>query len=192
MLAVGTEAHRLFPEYLHIQGAHAENFKAALAHLDNRSSIGVVLSDESKAQLEKELLWAFYPIHSGGGIVRNENGAVLMIFRRGKWDLPKGKQDEGEDIATCALREVQEETGLNQISIDYKIGNTMHIYPMGSSLVLKYTAWYMMKGTINEALQPQHEEQIEEVAWVMPQDIRPLLHNSFETISDILIEAKIL
>lgn len=192
MLAVGTEAHRSFPEYLHIQGANAENFKAALAHLDNRSSVGVVISDESKAQLEKELLWAFYPIHSGGGVVRNENGAVLMIFRRGKWDLPKGKQDEGEDIATCALREVQEETGLKQISIDYKIGNTMHIYPMGTNMVLKYTAWYMMKGTITETLLPQLEENIEQVTWVMPKDIRPLLHNSFETISDILITAKIL
>lgn len=192
MLAVGTEAYRLFPEYLHLEGANAENFKTAIAHLDNRTSIGVVISDEYKAQLEKELLWAFYPIHSGGGVVRNENGAVLMIFRRGKWDLPKGKQDEGEDIATCALREVQEETGLQQISIDYKIGNTMHIYPMGSNLVLKYTAWYLMKGTIKENLLPQQEEQIEKVAWVQPEDIRPLLRNSFETISDILEEAKIL
>lgn len=192
MLAEGAEAQKYFPQYLHLQGANAENFKTALAYLDNRESIGVVLSDESKAQLEKELLWAFYPIHSGGGIVRNEDGAILMIFRRGKWDLPKGKQDEGEDIATCALREVQEETGLHHISIEYKIGNTMHIYPMGSSLVLKYTAWYMMGGTKSEKLQPQHEEQIEEVAWVMPNHIGPLLRNSFETISDILIEAKIL
>jgi len=142
--------------------------------------------------MEKELLWAFYPIHSGGGVVVNESGDVLMIYRRNKWDLPKGKQDEGEDIATCALREVREETGLKTVSIDYKICNSLHLYPMNNKMVLKYTAWYKMKGTLKDLLLPQEEEKIEQAVWVKPSAISPLLVNSFDTIKDVLLEAGIL
>lgn len=192
ILATEQEYFKKYNEYVHLSGASAFHFKEAIRFLDRIDTKGVIIVDEDKELLEKELLWSFYPLHSGGGIVLNENGDVLMIFRRGKWDLPKGKLDEGEDIEQCSIREVQEETGLKTVSIKSKICNTLHIYPMNSKLILKYTAWYLMQGSSNEQLLPQKEENIEHVMWVKPSEIPALLTNSFETIGDVLTEAKIL
>lgn len=186
------ECPRKYSEFVLLSGASAFHFKEAIRLLDRMDTKGVVILDEDKELLEKELLWSFYPLHSGGGIVLNENGDVLMIFRRGKWDLPKGKLDEGEDIEQCSVREVQEETGLKTVRIKSKICNTLHIYPMNSKLILKYTAWYLMQGSSSEQLLPQKEENIEHVMWVKPSEIPALLTNSFETIGDVLTEAKIL
>ena len=65
---------------------------------------------------------------AAGGLVTNPNGEILWIFRRGFWDLPKGKLDEGETIQSCAVREVQEETGLINIQLHQMIGFTNHTY----------------------------------------------------------------
>src|SRR5439155_18933695 len=51
-------------------------------------------------------------IQAAGGFVHTDE-QLLLIFRRGKWDLPKGKLDEGETLEACAVREIQEETGVN-------------------------------------------------------------------------------
>lgn len=192
ILAEDSADRSAFSGYRHLPGATGAHFAEAIKLLDSNSVQGVLITDPSRENLEKELLWAFYPIHSGGGVVLNEEGSVLMIFRRGKWDLPKGKQDEGEDIETCALREVREETGLRTVTLEKKICSTLHIYPLNQKLVLKYTSWYLMTGTLRESLLPQEEEKIEQAIWVKPTDIRPLLRYSFETIQDVLQEANIL
>lgn len=192
ILAEGAIIKKEFENYICLNGANAHHFSEAIRLLDRMDTKGVVIMDSSREQLEKELLWAFYPLHSGGGVVLNESGDVLMIFRRGKWDLPKGKQDEGEDIEQCAVREVCEETGLKHVQLKHKICNTLHIYPMNNKLILKHTAWYMMQGSAKEQLLPQQEENIEHVMWVKPSEIPQLLQNSFETITDLLVEAKIL
>ncbi|MBL7711385.1 MAG: NUDIX hydrolase [Chitinophagaceae bacterium] len=181
-----------YQAYKKLEGATAGHFKEALSLLEDSACSGVLLVDADRAQLEKELLWNFYPVYSGGGVVVNENGAILMILRRGKWDLPKGKLDEGEDIEQCALREVREETGLEQVTLGERIGNTMHIYSMNNQLMLKYTEWYLMRASVKSSLLPQEEEKIEEVRWVRPADIPVLLRNSYETITDVLKEANIL
>lgn len=192
LLATNKLPEKMYEQYLQLEGANAQHFEEAIKHLERKDSAGVVIIEANKEHLEKELLWAFYPLHSAGGVVQNELGEVLMIFRRGKWDLPKGKLDEGEDIEQCAIREVQEETGIINVSLESKICNTLHIYPMGNKLILKYTAWYLMKSSTKEPLMPQAEENIEQVIWVKPKDIAALLRNSFETIGDVLMEAKIL
>lgn len=192
ILADSKEYLKKYSEYTHLSGASSAHFNEAIRLLERNDTKGVLIVDENKEHLEKELLWAFYPLHSGGGVVLNESGDVLMIFRRGKWDLPKGKLDEGEDIEQCSVREVIEETGLKTVQIKHKVCNTLHIYPMNSKLVLKYTAWYLMQGSSKEQLLPQKEESIEHVMWVKPSEIPALLINSFETINDVLKEAKIL
>ncbi|MDI9319145.1 MAG: NUDIX domain-containing protein [Phycisphaerales bacterium] len=192
ILAEGVMDKKQFEAYICLNGANAHHFSEAIRLLDRVDIKGVVILDESREKLEKELLWAFYPLHSSGGVVLNESGDVLMIFRRGKWDLPKGKQDEGEDIEQCAVREVSEETGLKNVQIKHKICNTLHVYPMNNKLILKHTAWYLMQGSAKEQLMPQQEENIEYAMWVKPSEIRQLLENSFETITDLLVEAQIL
>ena len=63
-------------------------------------------------------------VKAGGGIVKNINDETLFIYRRNKWDLPKGKMDKGETIDQTALREVKEETGIKNLSIiDFKMNH---------------------------------------------------------------------
>ena len=69
------------------------------------------------AELKKAFYKKFTIIQAAGGLVLNEKNKLLMIFRRGKWDLPKGKLDKGETLEDCAVREVEEETGLQSIKL---------------------------------------------------------------------------
>ncbi len=127
-------------------------------------------------------------IIAAGGLVFNENDELLMIFRRGKWDLPKGKLDEGEEIAACALREVMEETGLQNLVLGKLIGVTKHCYfdVYTQKDVEKHSYWYAMKGTKNDKLIPQTAEDISEIGWFSPEKIGENLVNSFDTIKEII------
>lgn len=108
------------------------------------------------------------PVTAGGGVVvrRGDDGPeVLMILRRGVWDLPKGKQDEGETERACALREVREEVGIDALAVDKPLGATVHGYVDGDVYAVKTTWWYLMT-TSATTFSPQAEEEIEDVAWV--------------------------
>lgn len=107
----------------------------------------------------------FKIIEAAGGVVYNPKGKALMIFRRGFWDLPKGKIDPGETPEQAAVREVQEETGLNEVELGDFLTKTYHTYrtPKGKR-ILKRTYWYKMKTKEND-LTPQTEEDIEMAIW---------------------------
>lgn len=104
---------------------------------------------------------------AGGYLVRmNEKGKieVLLIYRRGKWDLPKGKVDPGETIDQAGIREVEEEVGAKGIEILAKLEESHHTYPHKGKLVFKTTSWYVMTTTSDE-LTPQAEEDIQKLEW---------------------------
>jgi len=134
----------------------------------------------------------FTPITAGGGLVTNPAGAWLFIFRRGKWDLPKGKQDEGETIETCALREVEEETGLRQVVRGPKLGITYHVYRQQQVLYLKDTHWYAMQAPGHLPLTPQTEEDINDIGWKTQDDLPEILQNTFPSIVEVLHLAQVL
>ncbi len=127
-------------------------------------------------------------IRAGGGLLLNENTELLMIFRRGSWDLPKGKLDEGETMEACALREVEEETGVGQLILGDLLGITRHQYfdMYIQEEVIKETYWFAMKVSGRPALIPQTEEDITDIRWVPLQDIPALMENSFDTIREII------
>ena len=127
-------------------------------------------------------------IQAGGGVIKNERGQLLLIFRRKKWDLPKGKLDEGETMEECAIREVKEETGLIHVEIIRKITITHHTYYQDENEILKETHWFQMVApTIdNETLTPQVEEDIEKIEWVNPASLPTYLENSYETIRKVI------
>jgi 8-oxo-dGTP pyrophosphatase MutT (NUDIX family) len=128
------------------------------------------------------------PIIAAGGIVINPNKEILWIFRRGFWDLPKGKLDPNESIEACAIREVMEETGISNLVLGDLILTTNHQYhdTYLNTEVEKTTYWYQMTtDTIQEGV-PQTEEDIEAIAWVKKADIAPYLAKTYENINQVM------
>ncbi len=127
-------------------------------------------------------------IIAAGGLVVNEKNEILLIFRRGVWDLPKGKLDKGENIEQCALREVQEETGLQKIAITQFLTKTFHEYfdKYLQETVIKESHWYLMKAIGNEVLIPQIEEDITEIKWVSKEGLKACMQNTYSTIQDVI------
>ncbi len=110
-------------------------------------------------------------IEAAGGLIFNsERTKILMIYRRGKWDLPKGKIDEGESIKKAAWREVAEECGLKTHRIEDHYTDTYHVYEHKGKLILKKTYWYIMSAE-EEVLTPQAEEDITKAEWIPMEEI---------------------
>ena len=119
---------------------------------------------------------------AGGGLVYNNKNQVLFILRNGKWDLPKGGIEKGEAIEDTALREVEEETGVNGLMITQKLQKTYHIFKRNGQFKLKVTHWFEMKTDFDGIPQGQVEEGIEKVVWLSPEEITEALKNSYENI----------
>ena len=109
-----------------------------------------------------------------------------MIFRNGKWDLPKGKKEKREEIESCAKREVEEECGISGLEIVEKFSETYHIYKHKGNKILKRTFWFKMRTHFDGELIPQKEEGIMRVCWVKQGEIKEKLKNSYGNIKDLL------
>lgn len=125
-------------------------------------------------------------IVAAGGIVQNGKGEILLQLRKGKWDLPKGKLDAGESIEECAIREVEEETGLANIHLGELVGTTLHHYTEKGKEIEKETFWYDMRVNGEQKLVPQIEEDIQELKWVKETELAPFLKNTYDNIIDIV------
>lgn len=136
-------------------------------------------------ELQEAFRSCFIPIDAAGGLVRNENGEYLLIYRRGKWDLPKGKVDKGETYQNAALREVMEETGLQNLVLKKPLMSTYHTYSYKDGIALKKTYWFDMLFTGNEIPVPETEEDIEEVRWFKPEELEEPLSNTYELVKDL-------
>lgn len=135
----------------------------------------------------KKAFWKkFLPVKAGGGLIQNESAELLFMLRRGKWDLPKGKLDEKESLEACALREVREETGLDQIRLEKPLQVTYHTYDESGKHFLKETHWFMMQARGGQTLTPQQEEQITQLVWVKAGDLDKYVRNTFPSILDVL------
>ena len=133
----------------------------------------------------------FLEVNAGGGLVENRRGDFLLINRNGLWDLPKGHQDPGEEISVTALREVQEETGIEELSLQELICITDHCYKRNGIWHLKHTWWYRMLDNKPIDLTPQREEDISKAAWVAKSSLPPFLQNTYPSIVEVFREAKI-
>ena len=127
-------------------------------------------------------------IIAGGGVVVNEKNQVLFIYRRKKWDLPKGKLDPGEDIKACAIREVMEETGIRNLTIGNLIIVTTHSYEENGMNMQKETHWFEMKASTvdSSTLTPQLEEDIEKIEWVSLENLEEYLSETYTSIQQVL------
>lgn len=125
-------------------------------------------------------------VYAAGGVVHTPDDELLMIYRRGKWDLPKGKLDKGEEDEEAAIREVTEETGLSDFEEISPLLATYHIYKEKEILVLKRVMWYDMLYTGNQKPIPQTEEDITEVKWFNQRNIFEAISNTYLTILDVI------
>lgn len=125
---------------------------------------------------------------AAGGVVTNRDGKVLFIYRNGKWDLPKGKLEKGENLEECALRETAEETGVKDLKIENFLKTTYHVFRKNGKYKLKEVHWYAMTTPYDGKLKGQENEGIVRVKWKGPKKISKALKNSYTNIR-ILFEA---
>lgn len=110
-------------------------------------------------------------VEAAGGLVIRKGESepeILLIHRRGEWDLPKGTREIGESRKACAIREVQEEVGISDLILFSEAGTTVHGYRgyrAEDSYFVKRTYWFFMT-TTEKNFSPQLEEDIDEIAWV--------------------------
>jgi 8-oxo-dGTP pyrophosphatase MutT (NUDIX family) len=128
----------------------------------------------------------FLLIRAAGGVVSNEREEVLFIHRLEKWDLPKGKVEEDEELELAALREVEEECSINKLELLNHLLTTYHTYVMKGEQVLKSTDWYVMKHHGNDQPHPQAIEGITEARWIAAQEWGMVESNTFPSVLDVL------
>lgn len=129
----------------------------------------------------------FKILYAAGGLIHDGKQRYLFIYKRGNWDLPKGKIDKNELIHIAAMRECMEETGINELTIEKHLGLTYHIFSVNQKFYLKITEWFLMYSSYNKPLHPQAEEHIEKVEWIpvghIPHQIFP---HTYPTIIEVL------
>ena len=151
----------------------------------------IYIPSEDTQRTYRRLCAEFREVNAAGGLVSNRRGDFLLISRNGLWDLPKGHQEAGEDIEVTALREVQEETGVDQLQLRRLICITDHCYLRNDIWHLKHTWWYDMLYTDPTNLTPQREEDITKAAWVAKSSLPPFLKNTYPSILEVFREARI-
>jgi 8-oxo-dGTP pyrophosphatase MutT (NUDIX family) len=170
------------PVFIH--GVDPESERIEL--LINQAESGMVtVICKNVDEVFSNLFQSYQRIDAAGGIVQKGN-LFLIIRRLGKWDIPKGKMDEGETPQETALREIEEECGIHNLRIVSKLTETFHTYEFNGQDVLKRTYWYLLEYSGDEHLVPQLEECITDVRWVTRDDLSEIRKDTFGSIIDVL------
>lgn len=153
-----------------------------------KSYDSIIIVSADLAQL-KEDFFTMYKIHrAGGGVVFNSKNEVLAIHRMGYWDLPKGKEEKEETIEETAIREVQEETGVQTLNLGKFVCDTYHTYKTKSGKrILKWSTWYKMT-TEETELTPQKEEDIDLAVWLTVDALKekqPIYKNILDVLNQL-------
>lgn len=147
---------------------------------------GVLIHSEDYQKLKTDFKSLYETIHAAGGVVKNPSNEILFIFRKGHWDLPKGKLDPRESKSAAALREVSEETGISDLILKSKICKTRHTYKQDARRILKIVTWYYMVSEGRKKPKPQQEESIEVAKWLEPGQLLESKPKMFRSIKEVL------
>ncbi len=168
------------------------SIRALVAMFEASQSLSrIYIPTDNTEWMYRRVCAEFREVDAAGGLVSNQRGDYLLIQRSGLWDLPKGHREADEDIRETALREVQEETGVDQLELRDLICVTDHCYLRGGVWHLKHTWWYDMLYTDPVNLTPQREEDITRAAWVARSSLPPYLKNTYPSIQEVFREAKV-
>jgi 8-oxo-dGTP pyrophosphatase MutT (NUDIX family) len=191
-LFITSEITKELAELLHheetvlIDEFNVHTVKAMLHEMEaQKIHAGVFLHDDVEAVM-KAFKKKFVLIKAAGGLIHTKDDDLLLIFRRGKWDLPKGKLDDGEDLEACAVREVNEETGLENVKIEKPLCITYHTYYQEGKHILKESHWFLMKAKKQTNLLPQLEENIDKCEWVPIGQLSIYMENTHASILDVV------
>ena len=142
---------------------------------------------------KEDKLWYYFLnmfklIQAAGGLVRNlKTNHFLFIFRNKKWDLPKGRINKNEEVQKAAIREVEEETGVENLSITKPLNTTFHIFKKNRKYRLKKTFWYLMETDYNGELTPETKEGIEKAIWIEKKLIVSLRSEMYHNINLVIL-----
>jgi len=151
----------------------------------NSPEKNLILICQEPKELFREFKKLYVLIEAAGGLVFNQKKEILFIYRKQKWDLPKGKIDKGEKKKKAAIREVEEECGIKGLKITDKIINTYHVYTLNNKKVLKKTYWYEMKSSFAGKLKPQLEEDITRAEWLKQEQLKEVVQNTYPAILEV-------
>ena len=141
---------------------------------------------------KEEKLWyhffnMFKLIEAAGGLVENlKTNHFLLIFRNKKWDLPKGRINKNEEVKNAAIREIEEETGVQNLSIIKSLNTTYHIFKKNRKYRLKKTFWYLIHTDFNDELTPETKEGIEKAIWIDKKSIGSLKSKMYQNIKLVI------
>lgn len=179
-------------EYLHhedtvfIDEFNSHTVKAMLHEMaQEKIHAGVFLHDDIHEVLNA-IKKKFTFVVACGGFVHTADHELLMILRKGKWDLPKGKLDEGEGLEECALREIKEETGLQTLYAEGNLTTTYHTYHRDGRHWLKESHWFMVNSPKQTEFVPQLEEDIEKCVWIAIDELAPYMENTMGSVIDVV------
>ena len=171
---------------LHIRSAGEMQKKYNELIQDKKNSIDVYFFNKNLPLLFDYFSSMFYIIEAAGGLVRNSKDEWLFIFRNGKWDLPKGKIEKGEAVKEAAIREVEEECGIKGLIITKSLPPTYHTYFLGKKNILKHTYWFKMEYSGTSMLTPQTEEGITDAQWIVADNMKQIVDNTYNSIKDVI------
>ena len=185
ILAPKTNRYETGQGSLLIAYSELQNLKQAIDLMSLSAISNLTVTGDVEA-MWKEFLQLFTLIDAAGGVVKNAEERLLFIFRLGKWDLPKGKIDNGETLEQAALREVEEECGIGKLKIVGKLLTTYHTYTLKGKNIVKASHWYRMTTDDNIPLIPQTEENITDARWVSAAEIPILLKDAYPSIAEVI------
>ena len=182
ILTSKVEAETDFKNYL----IDSVDIHKILHNLKKEKYKSIRLVGDNEKLLLKKFLELLPNVVAGGGKVLNPEGRILFIFRNGKWDLPKGKAENKETIDQTALREVEEETGVEDLKIIKPLEITYHIFKRSDKYFIKKTYWFEMFSTYTGDLNPQKNEGITKVNWVSPKKLIKVRKNIYANIEALI------
>jgi 8-oxo-dGTP pyrophosphatase MutT (NUDIX family) len=153
--------------------------------LKSKKTDCLYLYHQKEDKLWMHFLRHFPIIEAAGGLVRHQDGRFLFIYRNDKWDLPKGRIEKNEPIRIAAVREVEEETGVDGLEIVKPLIETFHVFNRNGKYKLKKTFWFEMKTASTVNLIPQLNEGIEQAVWVFEKEIPRKFENAYENIKQV-------